>query len=170
MTLDLTKPMRWKLDHTPVIVLWSDDNDTFAEWQPPYDEPVRQHMRTEWFSERVENIPPEPPRGPEEVWVSVYHNGFVTWTACASEGAALDMIACANPARAGAAVRYIRADLATRWNVADRLATVIRELLGRTSGNPIRRCHPVWVEAYAVLADYEAQKSTLTKTKGAQQS
>lgn len=115
--LDLGKPMRWKLDHTPVRVLWSDDSDVFAEWQPDDDAPVRQHMRTEWFTERAENIPPEPPRGPEEVWVSVYHNGLmknaVTWTACASEGAALDMVACVNPARAGAAVRYIRADLAT---------------------------------------------------------
>lgn len=158
MTLDLTKPMRWKSDHTPVIVLWSDDNDTFAEWQPPDDEPVRQHMRTEWFSERVENIPPEPPRGPEEAWVFVGKRGQVV---CALLG---------DSPRSAQYVRYLRADLATRWNVADRLATVIRKLLGRTSGNPIRRCHPVWVEAYAVLADYEAQKSTLTKTKGAQQS
>lgn len=101
MTPDLTKPMRWKSDHTPVIVLWSDDNDTFAEWQPPDDEPVRQHMRTEWFSERVENIPPEPPKpvGPDEVTVSVWPDG------------AMSLMHGHPPA---VQVRYLRADIAPR--------------------------------------------------------
>ena len=109
MTPDLTKPMRWKSDHTPVIVLWSDDNDTFAEWQPPDDEPVRQHMRTEWFSERVENIPPEPPKpvGPDEVTVSVWPDG------------AMSLMHGHPPA---VQVRYLRADL------AEKLEARIREL------------------------------------------
>ena len=111
MTLDLTKPMRWKSDHTPVIVLWSDDNDTFAEWQPPDDEPVRQHMRTEWFSERVENIPPEPPKpvGPEEAWVFVGKRGQVV---CALLG---------DSPRSAKYVRYLRADLAMPKGEIERL-------------------------------------------------
>ena len=103
MTLDLTKPMRWKSDHTPVIVLWSDDNDTFAEWQPPDDEPVRQHMRTEWFSERVENISPEPV-GPEEYWLIITPKGNVAWSGCHEGGVT----------SGETAVRYLRADLAAR--------------------------------------------------------
>lgn len=112
MTLDLTKPMRWKSDHTPVIVLWSDDNDTFAEWQPPDDEPVRQHMRTEWFSERVENIPPEPV-GPEEYWLIITPKGNVAWSGCHEGGVT----------SGETAVRYIRADLAEdppgSWSATD---------------------------------------------------
>lgn len=161
MTLDLTKPMRWKSDHTPVIVLWSDDNDTFAEWQPDDDAPVRQHMRTEWFSERVENISPEPVESDlVEQLMGAPTEGLWGWEAVRL-GQLLGL--------AADEITRLNADLATRADATDRLATVIRELLERTSGNPIRRCHPVWVEAYAVLADYEAQKSTLTKTKGEQQ-
>lgn len=101
--LDLGKPIRWKSDHTPVIVLWSDDNDTFAEWQPPDDEPVRQHMRTEWFSERVENISPEPV-GPEEYWLIITPKGNVAWSGCHEGGVT----------SGETSVRYIRADLAAR--------------------------------------------------------
>lgn len=101
MTLDLTKPVRWKSDHTPVIVLWSDDNDTFAEWQPPDDEPVRQHMRTEWFSERVENIPPDPV-GPKEVWVTLNSIGGIGFVTAAPRLGDEPL------------VRYLRDDLAVR--------------------------------------------------------
>lgn len=133
MTLDLTKPMRWKSDHTPVIVLWSDDNDTFAEWQPPDDEPVRQHMRTEWFSERVENIPPEPPKpgaaavGPEEVWVSLNSIGGIGFVTAAPRLGDEPL------------VRYLRADLPEdppgSWSATD----PIRSRLPRKV-KPLNKC------------------------------
>lgn len=105
MTLDLTKPMRWKSDHTPVIVLWSDDNDTFAEWQPPDDEPVRQHMRTEWFSERVENISPEPPK-------PVGYDEFDAWLASQMpQNTVIGDPHWWTPKIVRAAIRYLRADL-----------------------------------------------------------
>lgn len=110
MTLDLTKPIMLPHDKKPWRVVYCDDLSVLVEGGALN---ARAHHARQYIDEYAENIPPEPPRGPEEVWVSVYHNGFVTWTACASEGAALDMIACVNPSRAGAAVRYIRADLAT---------------------------------------------------------
>lgn len=109
--LDLGKPMRWTDGNRATLnVVYHDMRGALVERASGY----RDWHDLDILERRAENIPPEPPRGPEEVWVSVYHNGFVTWTACASEGAALDMIACVNPARAGAAVRYIRADLAVR--------------------------------------------------------
>ena len=108
--LDLTKPIMLPHDKKPWRVVYCDDLSVLVEGGALN---ARAHHARQYIDEYAENIPPEPPRGPEEVWVSVYHNGFVTWTACASEGAALDMIACVNPSRAGAAVRYIRADLAT---------------------------------------------------------
>lgn len=108
--LDLTKPIMLPHDKRPWRVVYCDDLSVLVEGGVLN---ARAHHTRQYIDEYAENIPPEPPRGPEEVWVSVYHNGFVTWTAYASEGAALDMIACVNPSRAGAAVRYIRADLAT---------------------------------------------------------
>ena len=108
--LDLTKPIMLPHDKKPWRVVYCDDLRVLVEGGALN---ARAHHARQYIDEYAENIPPEPPRGPEEIWVSVYHNGFVTWTACASEGAALDMIACVNPSRAGAAVRYIRADLAT---------------------------------------------------------
>lgn len=114
MTLDLTKPIMLPHDKKPWRVVYCDDLSVLVEGGALN---ARAHHARQYIDEYAENIPPEPPRGPEEVWVSVYHNGFVTWTACASEGAALDMIACVNPARAGAAVRYLRADLAEKRKV-----------------------------------------------------
>lgn len=114
MTLDLTKPIMLPHDKKPWRVVYCDDLSVLVEGGALN---ARAHHARQYIDEYAENIPPEPPRGPEEVWVSVYHNGFVTWTACASEGAALDMIACVNPARAGAAVCYIRADLAEKRKV-----------------------------------------------------
>jgi len=156
MTLDLTKPMRWKSGN-PIKAVWIDDSGALVdrvdcrEWVPRH-----------YLELNAENIPREPvsPNLVEQL-MGAPTEGLWGWEAVRL-GQLLGL--------AADEITRLNADLATTEQAADRLATVIRELLERTSGNPIRRCHPVWVEAYAVLADYEAQKSTLTKTKGEQQS
>ena len=130
--LDLTKPIMLPHDKKPWRVVYCDDLSVLVEGGALN---ARAHHARQYIDEYAENIPPEPPRGPEEIWVSVYHNGFVTWTACASEGAALDMIACVNPSRAGAAVRYIRADLAKRGMATEPLRVVSAEAVTWNDGS-----------------------------------
>lgn len=158
MTLDLTKPMRWLGDGQPLSVIYHDARGALLE----HPGGVRHWSDLDILERTAENIPPEPVESDlVEQLMGAPTEGLWGWEAVRL-GQLLGL--------AADEITRLNADLATTEEAADRLATVIRELLERTSGNPIRRNHPVWVEAYAVLADYEAQKSALTKAKGGQQS
>lgn len=95
--LDLGKPMRWKNGKTVTVVHHGKAGAALktegAQW-PHWYTPTE-------LDELFENIPPEPPRGPEEAWVFVGKRGQVV---CALLG---------DSPRSAQYVRYLRADLAT---------------------------------------------------------
>jgi hypothetical protein len=61
MTIDFTKPIRYKTTHGLIKVLFHDDNGVYYEFPVPDDEiENRSHMDLFVFNSNFENVPVEP--------------------------------------------------------------------------------------------------------------